>query len=73
MLDIEKEIEVDLLTKMNNLMVDIIVTLQDQGKKNQIFLNKALHNINELKRDIQGAGKDTTYNSAGTTKTEVRG
>ena len=55
-----KEIE-----KLNLLLLDIIEKIQEQNKKNQIFLNKALHSLHELKESFVGHKTYKTYSSSG--------
>ena len=61
----EAFVEDDLLEKYNKLLVDIIEKIQDQNKRNQIFLNKALTSIDEIKRGFSGKKYVETYNQRG--------
>lgn len=59
--------------KLNLILLDIIEKLQDQNKKNQIFLNKALLSLQELKDSFSGGGKKyKTYGANGSTYSSVR-
>lgn len=53
------------IEKLNLLLLDIIEKIQEQNKKNQIFLNKALHSLNELKESFVGHKTYKTYSSNG--------
>jgi flagellar biosynthesis/type III secretory pathway chaperone len=53
------------IEKLNLLLLDIVEKIQEQNKKNQIFLNKALHSLNELKESFVGHKTYKTYSSTG--------
>ena len=53
------------IQKMNYILLDIIEKIQLQNKKNQIFLNKALLSLNELKASFTGDKNYKTYSSTG--------
>ncbi len=59
------------LSKLNLLLLDIIEKIQDQSKKNQLFLNKAIISLKDLKRSFTGKTSYTTYGSNGATRTTV--
>lgn len=61
--DVANQIE-----KLNLVLLDIIEKIQDQNKKNQIFLNKAIHSLKELKQSFSGKTRYNTYSAAGITK-----
>ncbi len=56
------------LSKRNLVLLDIIEKIQDQNKKNQFFLNKAIYSLKELKDGFAGSPQYRTYSSNGTTK-----
>jgi flagellar biosynthesis/type III secretory pathway chaperone len=61
------------IDKLNLVLLDIIEKLQDQNKKNQIFLNKALLSLQELKDSFAGGEKKfKTYGANGNTYSSVR-
>lgn len=60
---VAKEIE-----RTNLLLLDIIDKIQDQNKSNQIFLNKAIHSLQDLRASFNGKKSFKTYSSNGTTK-----
>ena len=53
------------IEKLNLLLLDIVEKIQEQNKKNQIFLNKALHSLGELKSSFTGHKNYSTYSSSG--------
>lgn len=57
------------LEQLNNLLLDIVDKIQEQNKKNQVFLNKALLSLRELKESFTGKTNYKTYSAMGTTKT----
>lgn len=57
------------IEKLNLLLLDIVEKIQEQNKKNQIFLNKALYSLNELKQSFGGQKSYKTYSSSGMAKT----
>lgn len=64
----EENLPIAALGKLHSLLVDVIHKIQDQNKKNQIFLNKAMLTIKELKNSFTGKKEFTTYGSNGQTK-----
>jgi flagellar biosynthesis/type III secretory pathway chaperone len=59
------------LNKLNLLLIDIIEKIQTQNKKNQIFLNKAVAKLNDLKSSFNGGKRLTTYGPQGKTVTKT--
>jgi len=53
------------LYRFNQFLIDIIEKLQDQNKKNQIFLTKAMNNLRDIRENISGKKSYTTYSSSG--------
>lgn len=53
------------LHRFNQFLIDVIVKLQDQNKKNQIFLNKAMTNLRDIREGIIGKKSYTTYTANG--------
>lgn len=60
------------IDKLNLILLDVIEKLQDQNKKNQIYLNKALISLQELKDSFSGGKKYKTYGANGNTYSSVR-
>lgn len=53
------------LFRFNALLIDIIEKIQDQNKRNQIFINKAIHALKEIRHEAVGQKNYATYNSLG--------
>ena len=53
------------IEKLNLVLLDIIGKIQDQNKKNQIFLNKAILSLKELKESFNGKTQYKTYSATG--------
>ncbi|MDD0854819.1 flagellar protein FlgN [Halobacteriovorax sp. GB3] len=66
--DFETEKEQKHLFRFNALLVDIIQKIQDQNKRNQVFINKAIHSLKEIREDAIGQKSYATYNSFGKAK-----
>jgi flagellar biosynthesis/type III secretory pathway chaperone len=56
------------LHRFNMLLIDIIQKIQTQNKKNQMFINKALLSLRELRQDALGQKNYSTYTSKGGTR-----
>lgn len=54
--------------KLNSLLIDVIEKIQEQNKKNQVFLNKAILSLQELRENFTGKTNYKTYSSMGTTR-----
>ena len=60
------------IEKLNLVLMDIVDKIQSQNKKNQVFLNKALVSLRELKDNFGGKTKDyKTYGSNGATRNNL--
>lgn len=66
--DIEKAAAIPALKNLNSLLIDIIQKIQDQNKKNQMFLNKAMISLREVKQGFTGKKQFTTYGANGQTR-----
>lgn len=53
------------LDSLNAILKDMIEKIQEQNKRNQVFLNKALHSLNELRNSFKGEKNYNTYNNKG--------
>lgn len=71
MQDIDQELDLPILEKLNLLLIDMVEKIQAQNKKNQLFLNKAIFSINEIKASFQGTNKYKTYGADGLTTRSV--
>lgn len=67
--DIEAKSGLSALRNLNSLLIDIIEKIQSQNKKNQVFLNKAMISLKDLKRGFKGQKVYSTYGADGLTKT----
>ena len=57
------------LYRFNELLIDIIEKIQTQNKKNQLFINKAILSLREIREDAAGGGKKySTYSAKGVSK-----
>lgn len=60
------------LQKLNLVLMDIVDKIQEQNKRNQVFLNKALLSLKELKKSFGGGSKRyETYGSNGATRNSL--
>lgn len=67
--EIESQSGISALKNLNALLIDMIQKIQEQNKKNQMFLNRAMRSINELKQGFGGGKKVyTTYGADGMTR-----
>ena len=75
LLDIMGGIEVERtkkhLFRFNALLIDMIEKIQEQNKKNQIVINKAVHSLQQIREDAMGEKHYKTYNSRGATTKSV--
>ncbi len=62
----------DLLEQYNVLLIDIIENIQEQNKRNKLFLNKALYSLNQIKKDFSGSPYVETYNASGEKQMEMK-
>jgi flagellar biosynthesis/type III secretory pathway chaperone len=53
------------LFRFNALLIDLIEKIQAQNKRNQLFINKALHSLKEIRQDVLGKKSYSTYTSRG--------
>lgn len=58
-------LELRRLDSLNAILKDMIEKIQTQNKKNQMYLNKALHSLNELRNSFKGEKNYNTYNNKG--------
>jgi flagellar biosynthesis/type III secretory pathway chaperone len=66
--EIEGQASIPALKNLNSLLIDIIQKIQEQNKKNQQFLNKAMHSLKEVKQGFSGKKTYTTYGADGMTR-----
>lgn len=66
--DLDRASAIPAMRNFNSLLIDIIQKIQDQNKKNQGFLNKAMHSLREIKQGFTGKKTYTTYGADGLTR-----
>ena len=66
--DIDSATGIPALKNLNSLLIDIVIKLQDQNKKNQMFLNKAMMSLRDIKQGFSGKKAYTTYGADGLTR-----
>lgn len=57
------------LFRFNALLIDIIEKIQAQNKRNQLFINKALHSLQQIRLEASGKKNFSTYTSKGSAVT----
>ncbi len=72
MQSLPEEKEKKFLARYNLLLIDIIERIQEQNKKNQMFLNKAILSLKEIRESFNGNKTYTTYNSMGAAQSRAR-
>lgn len=53
------------LFRFNALLIDIIEKIQAQNKRNQLFINKALHSLQQIRLEATGKKNYQTYSKSG--------
>ena len=66
--DIDQTGALPALKNLNSLLIDIIHKIQEQNKKNQMFLNKAMLSLREVKQGFTGKKTFSTYGADGMTR-----
>lgn len=66
--ELDQQSALPALKNLNALLIDIIEKIQDQNKKNQVFLNKAMISLREIKQGFSGKKTYTTYGADGMTR-----
>lgn len=61
----EKRSEARHLFRFNKFLIDIIDKIQTQNKKNQLFINKTLKNLKDIREQAMGVKTYSTYNHKG--------
>jgi flagellar biosynthesis/type III secretory pathway chaperone len=64
-LSIESDLDQNHLSKYNLLLIDLIEKIQAQNKRNQLFLNKAIISLREIRQDATGNKNYNIYNGKG--------
>ena len=69
----EASMAIPALTNLNALLIDIITQTQEQNKRNQMFLNKAMLSLRDIREGFTGKKKTyTTYGADGLTRSANR-
>lgn len=66
--DLDTNSGIPALHNLNTLLVDIIQKIQEQNKKNQLFLNKAMNSLRDVRQGFMGKKTYTTYGADGLTR-----
>jgi flagellar biosynthesis/type III secretory pathway chaperone len=66
--EIDQHSAIPALRNFNSLLLDIIQKIQEQNKKNQQFLNKAMLSLRDVKQGFTGKKQFTTYGANGQTR-----
>ena len=66
--ELDKQTGLPALRNLNSLLIDIIYKIQEQNKKNQMFLNKAMLSLRDIKQGFAGKKTYTTYGADGMTR-----
>jgi flagellar biosynthesis/type III secretory pathway chaperone len=66
--DLDNKSAIPALKNLNALLIDIIEKIQEQNKKNQLFLNKAMLSLQDVKQGFTGKKTFTTYGADGLTR-----
>lgn len=59
------------LFRFNRLLIDLIEKIQDQNKKNQLFINKALLSLKQIREEAMGSKNYSTYNKRGASTSQT--
>ncbi len=59
------------LFRFNALLIDMIEKIQAQNKKNQLFINKALRSLKEIRLEAMGEKNYQTYTAKGGTSNSL--
>lgn len=66
--DFDSQSPMPALRNLNSLLIDIIQKIQEQNKKNQQFLNRAMLSLRDVKQGFTGKKQYTTYGADGQTR-----
>lgn len=68
----EATLPIPALHNLNSLLIDVITRIQEQNKRNQIFLNRAMASLRDLREGFSGKKQYTTYGANGMTRSAAR-
>ena len=66
--EIDQSSAMPALKNLNALLIDIVQKIQEQNKKNQMFLNRAMLSLREIKQGFTGKKTYSTYGADGMTR-----
>ncbi|WP_408098238.1 flagellar protein FlgN [Peredibacter sp. HCB2-198] len=66
--ELDQQSAIPALKNLNSLLIDIVQKIQEQNKKNQQFLNKAMISLREIKQGFTGKKNYSTYGADGLTR-----
>ncbi len=66
--DLDKANGIPALQNLNSLLIDIVTKIQEQNRKNQLFLNKAMISLRDVKQGFSGKKTYSTYGADGMTR-----
>jgi flagellar biosynthesis/type III secretory pathway chaperone len=69
---VEKDLPIPVLHNLNALLIDVITRIQEQNKRNQVFLNRAMSSLREIREGFSGKKQYTTYGADGMTRAASR-
>ncbi len=69
---VEAKLAIAALQNLNDLLINVISRIQTQNKRNQLFLNRAMQSLSELKDGFSGKKHFTTYGANGMTRSASR-
>ena len=68
----ESQMAIPALKNLNSLLIDIITETQEQNKRNQVFLNKAMLSLRDIRQGFGGKKSYTVYGADGMTRSAGR-
>lgn len=71
MIQFETERNHRFLNNFNALLIDIIQKIQTQNRRNQMFLNKAIKSLKDIREQVTGEKSYQTYSPKGATRSST--
>lgn len=68
---LEIEVENKHFFRFNSFLVDIIEKIQEQNKRNQLFINKAIGSLKQIRVEALGKKNFSTYSAKGSTVSSI--
>jgi len=66
--EVEGNTDIPALRNLHSLLIDIVQKIQEQNRKNQMFLNKAMLSLRDIKQGFTEKKQFTTYGADGQTR-----